>query len=53
MIHCTGPRLVGVKPSRNRGHQNAVVAGLFSAEDDVQTSLHGGDIVGAVGGARY
>ena len=31
--------VVGVKLSRNRGHQNALVAGLFTAEGDAVVSI--------------
>lgn len=33
------PRVGGVKLSRNRGHQNALLAGLFTAEGDVLASV--------------
>jgi glycosyltransferase involved in cell wall biosynthesis len=33
------PRVQGVKLSRNRGHQNALMAGLFSADGDAVVSI--------------
>jgi glycosyltransferase involved in cell wall biosynthesis len=33
------PRIGGIKLSRNRGHQNALVAGLFTAEGDAIVSI--------------
>jgi glycosyltransferase involved in cell wall biosynthesis len=33
------PRVAGIKLSRNRGHQNALLAGLFTAECDVLVSV--------------
>jgi len=33
------PRVIGVKLSRNRGHQNALLAGLLSADGDAVISL--------------
>ncbi len=33
------PRVAGIKLSRNRGHQNALLAGLFTAEGDVVVSI--------------
>lgn len=33
------PRIAGIKLSRNRGHQNALLAGLFTAEGDVLVSI--------------
>lgn len=33
------PRLQGLKLSRNRGHQNALIAGLFSVQGDVVISV--------------
>jgi glycosyltransferase involved in cell wall biosynthesis len=33
------PRIRGIKLSRNRGHQNALMAGLFSAHGDVVVSV--------------
>jgi glycosyltransferase involved in cell wall biosynthesis len=33
------PALSGIKLSRNRGHQNALLAGLFTAEGDVIVSI--------------
>lgn len=35
----SGARVGGVKLSRNRGHQNAVLAGLFTAEGDAVVSI--------------
>lgn len=34
-----GRPVVGVKLSRNRGHQNALIAGLFSADGDIIVSV--------------
>jgi glycosyltransferase involved in cell wall biosynthesis len=34
-----GLPIVGIKLSRNRGHQNALLAGLFSAEGDIVVSI--------------
>jgi len=34
-----GRPVVGIKLSRNRGHQNALLAGLFTAEGDVVVSI--------------
>lgn len=33
------PRIVGIKLSRNRGHQNALIAGLFTADGDAIVSI--------------
>jgi glycosyltransferase involved in cell wall biosynthesis len=33
------PHIAGIKLSRNRGHQNALLAGLFTAEGDVLVSV--------------
>jgi len=33
------PRVVGIKLSRNRGHQNALIAGLFTADGDAIVSV--------------
>ena len=33
------PRVAGIKLSRNRGHQNALMAGLFTADHDLLISL--------------
>ncbi|MFT0173170.1 glycosyltransferase family 2 protein [Paraburkholderia mimosarum] len=38
-LHQEGPRVRGIKLSRNRGHQNALLAGLLSAPGDVLISL--------------
>lgn len=35
----TDRRAVGIKLSRNRGHQNALIAGLFTAEGDALVSI--------------
>jgi glycosyltransferase involved in cell wall biosynthesis len=35
----TSRRVVGIKLSRNRGHQNALIAGLFNAEGDALVSV--------------
>jgi glycosyltransferase involved in cell wall biosynthesis len=45
------PHVVGIKLSRNRGHQNALLAGLFSAEGDAIVSLDADlqDDIGAIG----
>ncbi|MGD0434690.1 MAG: glycosyltransferase family 2 protein [Acetobacteraceae bacterium] len=34
-----GPHVAGIKLSRNRGHQNALLAGLFTAEGDAVVSI--------------
>ncbi len=33
------PQIAGIKLSRNQGHQNALIAGLFTAEGDVLVSI--------------
>lgn len=33
------PRIHGIKLSRNRGHQNALLAGMFNAEGDIIVSI--------------
>ena len=33
------PRIAGIKLSRNRGHQNALIAGLFTADGDAIVSI--------------
>ncbi|NOT12151.1 MAG: glycosyltransferase [Methylococcaceae bacterium] len=38
-FHSENPFVHGVKLSRNRGHQNALLAGLFSAEGDAIVSI--------------
>jgi glycosyltransferase involved in cell wall biosynthesis len=38
-LHRQGTRVRGIKLSRNRGHQNALLAGLLSAPGDVLISL--------------
>ena len=38
-LHATNPRYGGIKLSRNRGHQNALLAGLMTAPGDVIVSL--------------
>lgn len=40
-LHGQEPRVLGVKLSRNRGHQNALLAGLMTAKDmcDVTVSM--------------
>lgn len=38
-ISAQTPHVAGIKLSRNRGHQNALVAGLFSAEGDAIVSI--------------
>jgi polyisoprenyl-phosphate glycosyltransferase len=45
-----GLPIVGIKLSRNRGHQNALLAGLFTAEGDIVVSIDADlqDDVGAV-----
>jgi glycosyltransferase involved in cell wall biosynthesis len=35
----TGPRVAGIKLSRNRGHQNALLAGVFTADGDAILSI--------------
>jgi glycosyltransferase involved in cell wall biosynthesis len=38
-LHGKDARVCGVKLSRNRGHQNALLAGLFTADGDVVVSI--------------
>lgn len=38
-LHAQGVRVRGIKLSRNRGHQNALLAGLLSAQGEVLVSL--------------
>ena len=38
-LHRNDPRVHGIKLSRNRGHQNALLAGLLSAQGEVLISL--------------
>lgn len=38
-LHARDPRVHGIKLSRNRGHQNALLAGLLTASGDVIVSL--------------
>ena len=38
-LHHADPRVHGIKLSRNRGHQNALLAGLLSAQGEVLISL--------------
>ena len=38
-LSASDPRVVGVKLSRNRGHQNALLAGLFTAQGDAIVSV--------------
>ncbi len=38
-LAATDPRIGGIKLSRNRGHQNALLAGLFTVEGDVLVSV--------------
>ena len=38
LVH-NNPRIAGIKLSRNRGHQNALLAGLFTTEGDVLVSV--------------
>lgn len=38
-FHAENPRVHGIKLSRNRGHQNALLAGLFSADGDAIVSI--------------
>ena len=33
------PQIAGIKLSRNRGHQNALIAGLFTADGDAIVSI--------------
>jgi glycosyltransferase involved in cell wall biosynthesis len=39
LTRAPGSRVCGLKLSRNRGHQNAVLAGLFGTESDVTISI--------------
>ncbi|WP_322061741.1 glycosyltransferase family 2 protein [Paraburkholderia sp. J63] len=49
-LHAADPRVRGIKLSRNRGHQNALLAGLMSVQGDVVISLDADlqDDVGAI-----
>lgn len=49
-FNATNPRIKGIKLSANRGHQIALMAGLFSAEGDVIVSIDADlqDDVGAI-----
>jgi glycosyltransferase involved in cell wall biosynthesis len=38
-LSAADPRVVGLKLSRNRGHQNALLAGLMNADGDAVISL--------------
>lgn len=38
-LAATDPRIGGIKLSRNRGHQNALMAGLFTVDGDVLVSV--------------
>lgn len=38
-LHAQDARLCGIKLSRNRGHQNALLAGLFAVEGDAIVSI--------------
>ncbi len=38
-FHSENPNVHGIKLSRNRGHQNALLAGLFSADGDAIVSI--------------
>lgn len=38
-LACINPHVAGIKLSRNRGHQNALLAGLFTAEGDILVSV--------------
>jgi glycosyltransferase involved in cell wall biosynthesis len=38
-LHQSSPRMRGLKLSRNRGHQNALLAGLLSASGDIVISV--------------
>jgi polyisoprenyl-phosphate glycosyltransferase len=38
-LAATHPSVAGIKLSRNRGHQNALIAGLFTAEGDALVSI--------------
>jgi polyisoprenyl-phosphate glycosyltransferase len=38
-LSTTSPRVHGIKLSRNRGHQNALLAGLFNAHGDVVVTI--------------
>lgn len=48
--HAMDPRIKGVKLSGNRGHQSALIAGLFAAEGDAVVSIDADlqDDVGAI-----
>jgi glycosyltransferase involved in cell wall biosynthesis len=49
--HAADPRICGIKLSGNRGHQNALLAGLMNAEGDALVSIDADlqDDVGAIG----
>lgn len=49
--HAADPRVCGIKLSGNRGHQNALLAGLMNAEGDAIVSIDADlqDDVGAIG----
>jgi polyisoprenyl-phosphate glycosyltransferase len=38
-LACVDPRFGGIKLSRNRGHQNALLAGLYTCEADILLSV--------------
>jgi polyisoprenyl-phosphate glycosyltransferase len=38
-LNCASPLMRGIKLSRNRGHQNALLAGLLSAKGDIVVSI--------------
>jgi glycosyltransferase involved in cell wall biosynthesis len=49
-LSAENPNILGIKLSRNRGHQNALLAGLFTAEGDAVVSIDADlqDDVGAI-----
>lgn len=38
-LHASNPLVLGIKSSRNRGHQNTLLAGLFTVKDDCDMTV--------------
>lgn len=38
-LHTSNPLVLGIKSSRNRGHQNTLLAGLFTVKDDCDMAV--------------
>lgn len=38
-LHASNPLVLGIKSSRNRGHQNTLLAGLFTVKDDCDMAV--------------